>query len=157
MDVATLTANSVQIRGGRPRLARFAALHAAVLAPLAVWAIAVPAVGLRLQIRFGHAAAQQVGPRDIVTASLFGALLGWGCLALLERRTHRARTLWTAAAIVALLASLALPLSTGTTTSTGLILALMHLTVGAALIPVLYRTSPWQPAAVSTPADQPAC
>jgi Family of unknown function (DUF6069) len=142
MDVATRTANSAQIPIGRPRLARFVALHAAVLAPLAVWAVAVPAAGLRLQVRFGHAAAQQVGPRDIVAASLLGALLGWGCLALLERRTHRARTLWTATAVVALLASLALPLSTGTTTSTGLILALMHVTVAAALVPVLYRTSP---------------
>ena len=146
MNVATLTTSSTQLAIRRPRLARFVALHAAVLAPLAVWAIAVPVAGLRLQIRFGHAAVQQVSPRDIIAASLLGALLGWGFLALLERRTPRAGTLWTAAATIALLASLALPLSAATTTSTLLILALMHFAVAAALIPVLHRTSRPQPA-----------
>jgi Family of unknown function (DUF6069) len=145
MHVATLTTSSTHLAIRRPRLARFVALHAAVLAPLTVWAIAVPVAGLRLQIRFGHTAVQQVGPRDILAASLLGALLGWAFLALLERRTPRARMLWTAAATIALLASLALPFSTATTTSTRLILALMHFAVAATLIPVLRRTSPPQP------------
>jgi predicted permease len=69
------------------------------------------------------------------------ALLGWLLLAVLERRTPRARRIWTTAALAALVASLALPLTAATTTSAVVSLVAMHLAVGAAVIPAMARTA----------------
>ena len=67
----------------------------AVLAAVAVWAIAVPLSGTHLLIRFGSGAAQSIGIDYVIGASLAASLAGWGLLALLERRTARARRIWT--------------------------------------------------------------
>ena len=106
---------------------------------MAVWAIEVPLLGIRLQTQFGNAAPQSVGIDAVVLSSLAGSLAGWGLLAILERRFARARTIWTGIAIAALLASFSLPVSAGTTTTTKVALAMMHLAVAAVLIPTLRR------------------
>lgn len=73
----------------------------------------------------------------VVAAALFASLAGWGALALLERRTSRARQIWTALAVAVLLISL-VPLPTAEApTATRVCLALMHISVGAVLIPGL--------------------
>jgi hypothetical protein len=59
---------------------------------------------------------------------------------MLDRRTPHARLAWTTIALVALAASLALPLA-ATTTSAVVALVVMHLTVGAAVIPAMARTT----------------
>jgi Family of unknown function (DUF6069) len=70
-------------------------------------------------------------------------LAGWALLALLARFTARARTIWTAIAVLFALLSLAGPLSIlATTEANVLALALMHLAVAAVLIPILAGTSP---------------
>jgi hypothetical protein len=69
------------------------------------------------------------------------ALLGWLLLALLERRTSHARLLWTTIALAAVAVSLALPLAVATTTSAVAGLIVMHLTVGAAVIPAMAHTA----------------
>ncbi len=69
------------------------------------------------------------------------SLLGWLLLTLLERRTPRARRLWTTIALAALAASLALPLTAATTNSAASGLIVMHLTVGAAVIPAMAHTA----------------
>jgi Family of unknown function (DUF6069) len=133
------------------RLNRALGVAGGVAAALAVWAIAVPLLGIHLLVRFGNGAPQNVGLDVVVGASLVASLCGWGLLASLERRTARARTIWTGVALVFLLVSVSLPLSAGTTTSTRVALALMHLAVAAVLIPVLRRSVParaassWQP------------
>jgi hypothetical protein len=104
--------------------------------------IAVPGLGVVLRTRFGHAAPGTVGVEFVVTAALAGSLLGWGLLALLERHTERAHTIWACAAVVVLLASLSLPLTAATTTSATVALVMMHLTVAAVLIPWLLRRAP---------------
>jgi predicted permease len=121
------------------RLSRTRALGVAgaVIAAAAVWAVAVPLLGIHLMIRFGNAAAESVGIDFVVGASLIGSLLGWGLLAILERRTSRARTIWTVVAMTVVLVSLSLPLTAGTTASTKVVLATMHLAVAAVLIPAL--------------------
>jgi predicted permease len=113
----------------------------AVVAAVAVWVVAVPLLGLHLTVRFGNAAPESVGVDFVVGASLIGSLLGWGLLAVLERRTARARTIWTAAAVAVLLVSVSLPLSAGTTASTKVALAMMHVAVGAVLITTLRSRS----------------
>jgi hypothetical protein len=109
---------------------------------VAVWAIAVPVLGIHLIIRFGSAAPESVEVGLVAGASALASLAAWGLLALLERRTRRARSIWTAIAVVVLLVSLSLPLSAGTTNSVRATLALMHVVVAAILIPTLRRGSP---------------
>jgi hypothetical protein len=121
------------------RLARTRALSigGAVIAAVAVWIIAVPLLGLHLIVRFGNGSPETVGVDFVVGASVIASLVGWGLLAMLERRTSRARTIWTAVAIAVLLVSLSLPLTAGTTASTKAILAMMHVAAAAVLIPGL--------------------
>jgi hypothetical protein len=109
----------------------------AVIVAVAVWVVAVPLLGLHLMVRFGNAAPESVGVDFVVGASFIGSLLGWGLLAILERRTAHARTIWTVVAIAVLLVSLSLPLIAGTTASTKVALAMMHIAVAAVLIPAL--------------------
>ncbi len=123
----------------RPRLTRMLGVAGACAAAIAVWAIAVPAFGVQLLVRFGGGTPQTVGLGLVVGASLLASLLGWALLAVLERRTPRARPIWTAIATVILVASLTLPLSAGTTMSARVTLVLMHLAAAAVLIPTLRR------------------
>ena len=111
----------------------------ATLAAAAVWVIAVPVLGVHLVTRFGNADAQDVGLGLVLIASLVGSLAGLGLLVVLERVTSRAVTIWTAVAVVFLLASLSLPLVAGTTTSAKGALALMHVTVASVLIATFRR------------------
>src|SRR2546423_5605695 len=111
----------------------------ATLAAVAVWALAMSILGSSLVIRFGDGAPQTIGIELVVMGSLMGSLLGLGSLVLLEKFTARARTIWTAVAIGVLLVSLSLPLVAGTTASTKVALALMHLAVASVLIPTLRR------------------
>jgi hypothetical protein len=113
----------------------------AVIAAVAVWVIEVPLLGLHLDIRFGTGAAQTIAVGFVIGATLFASLLGWALLAILERRTPRARTIWTAIAVVVLVASLSLPLYAGIAGSTKVALAVMHLAAAAVLIPTLRAAS----------------
>jgi len=121
------------------RLGRVRALTVggAVIAALAVWVVAVPLLGLHLMVRFGSGSPQTVGVDFVVGASLLASLVGWGLLAMPERRTSRARTIWTVVAIAVLLVSLSLPLTAGTIASTKAVLAVMHVAAAAVLIPGL--------------------
>jgi Family of unknown function (DUF6069) len=134
------------IESTRPRAFRVTGIRVlgvvgATLAALAVWVVAVPLLGLHLLIRFGTSAPQGVGIEAVALSSLVGSLAGWGVLALLEMRTSRALAIWTGVAIAGVAASLTLPLVAGTTSPTKAALALMHLSVGAVLIPALRRRS----------------
>ena len=129
---------------------------AGALAAAIAWTVEVPLLGIHLTFRFGDG---RVGPRhfgagpfgvshvqtisvgQIVGVSLAAALLGWLLLTMLERRTSRARLIWTGSALVVLAASLSLPLAAATTTAAAVGLVVMHLTVGAAVIPAMARTA----------------
>ena len=89
--------------------------------------------------RFGNQDAQTVGLGLVLTTALVGSLAGLGLLVLLERVTSRAITIWTAVAVVVLLASLSLPLVAGTTTPAKGALALMHVAVASVLIATFRR------------------
>ena len=113
-----------------------------MLAAVAVWAVAVPLSGTHLLIRFGSGAAQSIGIDYVIGASLAASLAGWGLLALLERRTARARRILDRhRPCVVVVLSLRLPLTAGTTLSSKVALALMHVAVAAVLIPALRRSS----------------
>lgn len=120
---------------------RIAAVAGATVAALAVWTIASPLAGVNLEVRSGDT-TQAVGAGPVIGVSLLASLLGWGLLALLEKRTARARGIWTVIAVAVLVLSLGGPLSSGVTGAAKVTLALLHVAVAAVLIPSLRRTSP---------------
>lgn len=125
----------------RPRRVRPLAAAGGVLAAAAVWIIEVPLLGVSLSIRFGSGHLQTIGIGQIIGVSLAASLLGWLLLTVLEKRTAHARAAWTVIAVVALVASLALPLTAATTTAATVGLIVMHIAVAAAVIPALASTS----------------
>ena len=141
MTTALLQKDNSRARVPRGRV-RALAVAAASLGALVVWVVAVPVSGVDLLVRPRGGAATAVGAGAVVGVSLLAGLLGWALLAMLERRIARARTVWTWSALVVLLLSLAGPLTAGTTPLAKAVLALMHLTIAAVLIPALRRTSP---------------
>jgi hypothetical protein len=83
----------------------------------------------------GKTEAHQLILPEIIVFTLLPALLGWGSLALLERFTRRAQTIWTALAVTVVALSM-IPIGLEqATTSTKVMLFLIHLAVGAVLIP----------------------
>ena len=126
------------------RKGRLVIVAAAVLAAAAVWIVVDPILGIDLRSPAnGGRESMDVGPALIVLASAIASAIGWAALALLERLASRARAVWAAAATLLLLASLGAPLSgTGVTAANRTALAVLHLAVGAVLIPGLLRTSP---------------
>lgn len=134
----TFAAPAVQdLKQGRTR-----ALCAAggALAAAIAWMIEVPLMGIDLSIRFGSGHPQTIGVGQVIGVSLAASLLGWLLLAVLDKRTPRARATWTSAALVALVASLALPLSAATTAAATAGLIVMHLAVAAIVIPSMGRS-----------------
>ncbi|WP_420823803.1 DUF6069 family protein [Streptomyces torulosus] len=109
----------------------------AVLAPVMVWLVADPVLGHRLRITDGEQTLA-IGAAPVASVASLASLAGWGLLATLERfGVRRARTVWTGVAVAVLAVSL-LPLTgEGMDGGTRGALALMHLAVGAALIPGL--------------------
>lgn len=115
-----------------PRPLRRRAVLSAAAAALAIWVIAVPIGGVELAVRAG-AGVQQVGPVTVVVAAVVAAVAGLGLLAMLERRTGNARTIWTVIAVAALLVSLAGPLGAVSPKAMAVLMA-MHVAVGSLVI-----------------------
>lgn len=124
------------------RGARALTVVAAAAAALAVWALVSYVLGVDLAARpFGAPEYTPVGPVAVVVGGLVPGLTAWGLLALFERLGWRARRTWTVVATVVLLLSLATPIIGGETLGAAIGLTVLHLTVGAVLIPGLGRTA----------------
>ena len=135
----TTTAPAVpDIKQGRTRA--LCAAGGALAAALA-WIVEVPLLGIHLNYRFGTGHIQTIAVGQVIGVTVAASLLGWLLLAQLERRTPHARLLWTTIALAALAASLALPLAAATTTSAVAGLIVMHVIVGAAVIPAMAHTA----------------
>ena len=137
--LTTATATAVpHIKQGRAR-----ALCAAggALAAAVAWIVEVLLLGIHLNFRFGMGHIQTIAVGQVIGVTVAASLLGWLLLALLERRAPDARLLWTAIALASLAASLALPLAAATTSSAVAGLIVMHVTVGAVVIPAMAHTA----------------
>ena len=136
--LTTIASAVPHIKEGRAR-----ALCAAggVLAAALAWIVEVPLLGIRLNFRFGAGHTQAIAIGQVIGVTLAASLLGWLLLALLERRAPQARLLWTTIALASLAASLALPLAAATTSSAVTGLIVMHVTVGAVVIPAMAHTA----------------
>lgn len=117
-------------------MTRFLYVLAATAAALAVWVVADPVAGVSFHPRHGS-----VTPATVVGTALGSCLCGWALLAILERRSVRARSVWTATASSVLIASLVDPLSAHAGTGGTVSLVCMHLAVAAVLIPGLLSTT----------------
>jgi hypothetical protein len=115
-----------------------------VLAALTVWGVSELVFGVNVrQPAFGTGVPQDLTAGPVVVASVAAGLAAWLALALLERLTRHARAAWVTLATLVLVVSLGAPLSgRGIDEQSRLVLALLHLTVGALLIILLARTSP---------------
>ncbi|WP_405108899.1 DUF6069 family protein [Micromonospora sp. NBC_01405] len=120
------------------RRIRALAVLAATAATHTVWYAATGPAGIDVEVRSGTG-PQPLAPGAVAAATLLAGLAGWALLALLERRTRRARGLWTAVAVAVLLLSLAGPVTEGVGTAATVTLLALHLVAGAVLIPVLGR------------------
>jgi hypothetical protein len=135
-----LTTTAPAVPGTKHGRTRALCAAGGALAAALAWIVEVPLLGIHLNVRFaGH--PQTITPGQVIGVSLAASLLGWLLLALLERRTPHPRRLWTTIALVALAASLTLPLAAATTTPALAGLVAMHLTVGAAVIPAMAHTA----------------
>ena len=107
---------------------------------LIAWTMLGPIPGHDLVVRLGpDGATQRVGSVAVVITALVAGLAGWGLLAILERLTSHARTIWTVLALVVLAVSLFGPLN-GVDTTTKTALVGLHTVVGVVLIVGLPRT-----------------
>ena len=86
--------------------------------------------------------AQTIGVALVIGVTALVGIIAWGLLAILERAmTHeRARTIWTAVAVVIFLLSLLGPLGSGVGTSSKIMLACMHIGAAATIIPLMRQS-----------------
>ena len=136
-----LMRNAPAVPDIRQARARALCVAGGALAAALVWTVEVPLLGIDLNFRYGTSHTQIVAVGQVIGASLDALLL----LAVLEQRTPYARTLWISLALAGLAASVALPLTVATTAATApsavVGLVVMHLTIGAAVIPAMARTA----------------
>lgn len=123
-------------RSGRSRLA---IVGIAAVAALLDWVILVPIAGLTLTARQGG--VQHIGAPAVVISTIVVTFAGWALLSILERRTPRARDIWTVVATIVCITSLGSPLTNGIGTGAKLGLASLHLVVGVIVILGLRRTA----------------
>jgi hypothetical protein len=126
--------------------ARAAVVGAAAAAAIGVYAVTVPLLGLDVQVPASTGSDDTVplawGP--VIFMAVAAALAGWALLAVLERFTRRARTVWTAVAVAVYLISL--PYLPGFSATERIVLGLIHTALAAVLIVGLRRVAPSPPA-----------
>ncbi|MFC9626929.1 DUF6069 family protein [Streptomyces sp. NPDC056930] len=125
-------------RTGSPTRTRALAVVGVVLLDALIWIAASNVFDIELRVPDGPGStstSELALPAVIISVAVV-SLVGWGLLALLERLTARARTVWTAIASAVVVLSLFAPLfSENLTAGNRTTLVCLHLAVGAVLIP----------------------
>ncbi|MEU4608434.1 DUF6069 family protein [Kribbella sp. NPDC023972] len=124
------------------RTARALAAVLAAAGAFLVWLVADPLLGVDFTVT-NSGTTTVVGPGLVIPMALAAGLVGWAFLALLERLAgRRARRAWVMTASVVLLLSFVMPFNSGEiATDAKVALLLMHVVVGAVLIPLYARTT----------------
>jgi hypothetical protein len=94
--------------------------------------------GIDLRARQGTMV--HIGAISVLVSSAVAALAGWGLLAIMERRTAKARDIWTVIATIVCFVSISSPIDRGVDLGSKLGLASLHLLVGAVVVIGLRRT-----------------
>lgn len=117
-----------------PRRAALA-VGAAVASTALVWGAAwVLGIELRIDPRNGRPPGV-IGLPFAAAVTFVVSVLAWALRAVLDRLTRRGAVVWTALAVIVLLASMLPVLGVGGTVAARTVLALAHLAVAAVLIP----------------------
>lgn len=111
------------------------AVAGAALVTIAVWGIAQAVADLN--VRLGSRSVSHVGVTSVLLVSVLAALAAIATRQVAQRTLARPGRMWTRAAAIVLVVSLAGPLSAGTTVATMLSLVAMHLAAAAILIAML--------------------
>jgi hypothetical protein len=132
-----MSAATVTTPAPSPLRRRALGVAAAVVAPLAIWAIGALA-GVDYTVESPGQPATVIGAGAIVMIALGAALLGWAALALLERfATRVARPVWISLAVIVTALSFVPVLSVEATGGAKLALGATHVAVAVALIALL--------------------
>lgn len=83
---------------------------------------------------------QTIGFVPVIVVTALAGLIAAGLLALLERATSRAKTIWTAIALVIFALSLLGPLGSGVDTASKVVLTLLHVGAAATIISLMRRS-----------------
>jgi hypothetical protein len=139
-SVQATTGNTAWQRRG----IRALAIVGGAAAALVVWALAKYLFDAELRggAQPGGSNLVDIQPVHVIVSTVMWTAVGWALLAILERFTGRARTIWTWVAVAGLLVSFVSPLvAANMTDGTKLALSVMHVAVAAVVIPVFVRTS----------------
>ncbi|OOC53950.1 MULTISPECIES: DUF6069 family protein [Nocardiopsis] len=136
----TTTDSTAPGTSSRPTAWRALTVAAAVLAPLVLWALAVPLAGVELTA-FPGGRPRVVGPVAVAVAGLVFGLAAWALLMVLERTVRSPGRVWSVVAYIVLVLSLAGPVTSGAAPVVVLVLAGMHVLVGVVLILGLGRSA----------------
>ncbi len=123
---------------------RLAAVGIAVVAGIIGWYLIENAIGTDLVgPSMGGRPTLPIGAPAVAISTIVATLIGWGGLALLERKAGgNPRRTWTTLAVIGTLLSLGLPLSgSGIEGSQRGGLMALHLLVAVVFIPLLARTA----------------
>jgi uncharacterized BrkB/YihY/UPF0761 family membrane protein len=115
---------------------RMLTMAVAVVVPIIVWALA-SAAGAEFVVVNPLIGTLEIDWPLLIVSTLPIALASWGVLALLERLTPRARTIWTIIAVVALALSVVPIAFVDTSDSTRVALGIIHVATGLFLIRML--------------------
>jgi hypothetical protein len=122
------------------RRTRALAIGAAAAATFTVWTIAHPVAGADLVVDTGSGHTT-VTPIAVVLSTVVAGLAAWALLAVVERFIRRAAEVWSWIACAVLLISLLGPIGSAVDAGATVALVAMHLATGAALIPIMARSS----------------
>ena len=115
---------------------RLLAVAVAVVAPILVWIVAY-VVGVDFEVTSPAIGTLTIDVPLVIVSTIPIVLAAWGLLAVLERRTTRARTTWTILAVVVLVLSIPPLALLEATVATKVALGIMHLAAAVPLILML--------------------
>jgi hypothetical protein len=136
MTTNTTAADCIRTR----RRTRALAIVAAAGATFTVWTIAHPLAGADLVVNTGSSPTT-VTAAAVTLMTVIAGLAAWGLLALLERVTGKAASIWSWIAGAVLLISLLGPIGSAVGAAATTALIAMHLVAGAVLIPLMAHSS----------------
>ncbi|WP_328891823.1 DUF6069 family protein [Streptomyces sp. NBC_00316] len=114
---------------------------AATAAAVIVWLITHSALDIDLKAKAAGGDIQEIGLPMVIVVTLLVGFAAWGVVAVLDRKSSSARTLWTVIASVVFVVSLLGPAGSGQGGSAKVALLCMHLVVALVLIPGFARTA----------------
>jgi hypothetical protein len=122
---------------------RLGAIAVAVAAAIVAWLLIENLSGIEMMTPAVQGRPNMdIGPIPIAVSVIVATLIGWGVLALMERRAQNPRRSWTIFAVIGTVLSLGAPFSgEDLATNQRISLAALHVVTAAVFIPLMARTA----------------